>query len=107
MSTQSEKRFEALKGFVDADPSDAFSRYALALEFRSRGDNANAITQLESLRSHDPGYLALYYQLGGLYADAGDKAKAVATYQAGIVIAREQHESHAMAELEEALEVQL
>lgn len=74
------------------------------MEFRSRGDTPNAIIHLEELRRRDPNYLALYYPLGGLYADSGRRDDALGVYAAGIAVGRAQKEDHAVAELEEARE---
>lgn len=94
-----------MRAFVDADPNDAFARYGLALEYRGRGDHAEAIAQLEQLRARDPQYVALYYPLGGLYADAARPEDARSTYAAGIAVAQAQGDAHTAAELAEALEL--
>ncbi len=93
-----------MKAFVAADPDDAFSRYGLALEYRARGDAENAIAHLEDLRRRDANYVALYYALGGLYADAGRADDARSTYAAGISVARAHGDPHAASELQDALD---
>lgn len=86
------------------DPNDAFSRYGLALEYRARGDAEHAIAQLEELRRRTPEYVALYYALGGLYAEIGRADDARETYLAGIAVANAQGDGHARDELQDVLD---
>ncbi len=103
MPPRADARFEALKSFVEKDPADSFSRYALALEHARRGERDEALAQLLELRSRDPKYVALYYQLGTLYADLGRPADARSAFAEGIAIARELGDEHTRRELGEAM----
>ncbi len=99
-----ERRREALKSFLEKNPDDSFSRYALALEYRSMGDMTAAIRELEELRKRDGNYIALYYQLGGLYAQEGQHENAREAYTAGISVARAANDMHTLSELQAALD---
>ena len=63
-------RIEILKGFLEQDPKDSFSRYALALEYVKRGQTEDARREFEYVRDHDPGYVATYFQLAQLYRNS-------------------------------------
>ena len=60
------ERIDMLQEYIQDDPSDTFSRYALALEHAKIGETSKAIEYLKQLRIIDSEYLALYYQLGKL-----------------------------------------
>lgn len=96
-------RLEALLGFLDEDPDDTFTRFALAQEYLKRGDVDEARAYFEGLVDRDPGYVGTYYHLGKLYESSGRKADAISTYEAGIEIARGRKEFHALSELQSAL----
>src|ERR1044072_6982994 len=64
-------RREMLEEFVDADPQDSFSRYALALELEKEKRELDAIAQLQEVIARDPAYVAAYYHLGRILARLG------------------------------------
>lgn len=97
-------KIATLEQFLKEDPADTFSRYALALEYAKIEDVSKALHLLGQLKSIDPGYLALYYQMGKLQQSAGFNAEAAATYREGISLAKKQNNRHTQAELMFALE---
>lgn len=78
---------------------DSFVRYALAKEYENIGDHTSALTHYTLLLSIDPEYVGLYYHLGHLYIELGDKEKAAEIFSSGIEMARKQNDRHALAEL--------
>ena len=76
-------RVEILKGFLEQDPKDSFSRYALALEYVKSGQTDDARREFEFVRDHDPGYVATYFQLAQLYRTLGLRHDAEKTYRTG------------------------
>jgi hypothetical protein len=58
------ERIEKLKSFIAADPSDLFSRHALAMEWVKLGDFPAAIEQMEAILQIDDQHLGTYYHLG-------------------------------------------
>ena len=76
-------RLEQLHSMLADEPGDPFLRYAIALEHRRSGDMPQAIADLEGLLQEDPKYIACYYQLAMLLAEAGRTEEAVATCEAG------------------------
>ena len=97
-------RIEILKGFLEQDPKDSFSRYALALEYVKGGQTDDARREFEFVRDNDPGYVATYFQLAQLYRNLGLRHEAEKTYRTGITTAAKAGDSHTREELEGALE---
>ena len=100
-------RIEVLRGFLNDNPDDSFSRYALALEYIKLGRNDEALREFESVVKNDPGYVATYYQLGQLYQKLGQKHEAEKTLRTGITVAAKAGDEHTRSELEAALEALL
>jgi Tfp pilus assembly protein PilF len=97
-------RVEVLKEFLQQDPKDSFSRYALALEYVKLGQTEDARREFEFVRDNDPAYVATYFQLAQLYRNLGLKHDAEKTYRTGITVAAKAGDGHTQSELEEALE---
>lgn len=96
-------RLEALKEFYEEDPSDPFTRFALAQEYLKRGLTAEALRFFEGLTADRPDYVGTYYHLGKLYEALDRKEDAKRTYRQGIETAQRQRDAHARAELQDAL----
>jgi Tfp pilus assembly protein PilF len=90
---------------LEKDPEDLFLSYALALEYRSAGENSAAISVLESILKKDADYLAAYYQLGKLYEENGQHEEAERVYSAGILIAQKAGNRKTQGELQTALDL--
>ena len=97
-------RVEVLKGFLEQDPRDSFSRYALALEYIKTGQTEEARRAFEFVRDNDPAYVATYFQLAQLYRNLELKHDAEKTYRTGIAAAAKAGDGHTQSELEQALE---
>lgn len=96
-------RINLLKGFLEKDPNDSFSRYALALEYANTGQTEAAISEFETVIQKDPNYTATYYHLGKAYVKNGDVEKAKATYRKGVELTAQTGQNRANQELREAL----
>lgn len=97
-------RLAQLRGFLRDQPDDPFLKYALATEYLKLGDADNALTGFEGLLRDHADYLGTYYHLGKLYEQLGRIADAEETYTAGIQLAGQLGNQHAMRELRAALE---
>jgi len=93
-----------LKGFLDDNANDSFSRYALALEYVKLGQNDDAVREFETVKSNDPDYVATYFQLGQLYQKLGKMHDAEKTFRSGIGVASKIGDEHTKSELEGALD---
>ena len=96
-------RTPQLLQFLEDDPDDAFTRFALAQEYAKQGEADEALGYFEGLVEDQPEYVGTYYHLGKLYEELGRQDDALATYQHGIEVATEARDAHARAELQDAL----
>ncbi|HKM89884.1 MAG TPA: hypothetical protein VJX29_04655 [Candidatus Acidoferrales bacterium] len=93
-----------LAEFLAANPDDAFARYGLALECVNGGDDAAAEENFRRLLASHPEYVPGYYHYGQLLMRLSRGAEAQGTFRQGIETARKAGDSHALSELEAALE---
>ncbi len=96
-------RIELLRSYLEEDPSDAFTRFALATEYRKEGDLDRAVSCFETLVREQPDYVGTYYHLGKLYLEMNRHDEALQTFRSGIAVAAQQVDHHARAELQDAL----
>lgn len=96
-------RLQQLLAFYQADPTDPFTLYALATEYRSAGDIAQAGAFYDRLLAEHPDYVGTYYHAASLRAEQGDPAEAERIYRLGLQVARRAGQHHAAAELQGAL----
>lgn len=98
----SHSRLISLINLFNDDPSDSFIQYAIAKEYENLGDFENALNHYLSLKESDPKYVGLYYHLGKLYEKLEEFEEAMKVYNAGVLVAREQGDTHSLSELNEA-----
>lgn len=96
-------RLEQLLEMLEAEPQDAFLRYAVALEYETAGNISEAISRIESLISDNPDYLGAYYKLGQLLEVSGAKEKALDVYQRGALVAKKQNNTKTLGEINTAI----
>jgi len=96
-------RAQFLAETLESDPANAFVRYALAMELSSADHPSPAWRHFEHLLTHQPEYLATYYQAGRFLAKQGRVEEARNVLAKGIEVARSQGQEHARSELEAAL----
>lgn len=96
-------RLAMLLQFYEEDPSDSFTRFALAQEYRKRGETAEAVTFFERLIEDDPSYTGAYYHLGKLHEEAGRTEEAIEVYERGIEVAQAERALKDLSELRDAL----
>lgn len=97
----SQARLQQLFGFLEEDPHDPFTLYAIALEFQKMQDE-KAGHYFEKLLKEHPDYVATYYHAAHYYLEKGSKEKAVQIYQQGIEKAKSQQDMLALRELQNA-----
>lgn len=95
-------RLQQLQSFYEEDPNDPFTRFALAQEHLKRDHVDEALSFFEGLVETDPDYVGTYYHLGKLYERLGRTDDAIATYEHGIEVAREQGDQKNLSELQDA-----
>jgi tetratricopeptide (TPR) repeat protein len=97
-------RIHSLLEFLRDDPSDASTKYMLALEYIKAGNDQEALKWMEEIGTSHPEYLPNYYHFGKLLERTGDLKKAQIVYENGIRTANNQRNLHAMSELRSALD---
>jgi tetratricopeptide (TPR) repeat protein len=97
-------RLEALKKFLEEEPNDIFTRYAIALEYASMQNLPEAIAKLEEVIAFDPNYVPAYQQLGSYLRQAGRKDDALKILERGIQVAALVGDTHAQGEMQEAID---
>ncbi len=97
-------RIQQLQRFLDEDPTDSFTRYALGLEYASRGDFTQAAAIFEQLIKDDPAYIPSYQQLGYTYQKMNRQEEARKIFRRGVAAARAHNDVHAMSEMQQALD---
>jgi tetratricopeptide (TPR) repeat protein len=96
------ERIEILQQLLAQNPSSAFVRYGLAMEYVKAGELARAVTEFEALLAADPGYSAAYFHGGQALEKLGRLDEARDAYRRGIAATRD---PHARSELEAALDI--
>lgn len=94
-------RIAQLEGFVNEDPNDPFSVYALALEY-SKTNVHKALELFVQLQKKHADYVPTYYQLGKLYIEMSENQKALEVFDLGISKARVNKDQKALRELQSA-----
>ncbi len=94
-------RLTQLLAFYEEDPTDPFTIYAIATEFRPT-DPRKARTFYEKLLAEHPDYVGTYYHVASLYVQLNEPDLAEKAYQKGMQVSRQQGQQHAFAELQQA-----
>jgi tetratricopeptide (TPR) repeat protein len=97
-------RTATFKTFIARAPTDPFPRYGLAMEYKSRGNLAEAWAAFTDLLEHFPEYVPTYLMAGGTLVGLGRREEAAEVYRRGIEVADRKGDSHARGELESALD---
>jgi tetratricopeptide (TPR) repeat protein len=98
-----EERLKKLMEWEAQKPEDAFLKFAIAQEYVSAENDAEALKYYKVLLASFPDYLASYYQLGKLYERSGDRENAVKAYEQGMQVAQAAKDFKTLNELNEAL----
>ena len=97
-------RLEQLNRFLEEDPGDPFTHYAIAMEYVKMKSFREAVGKLEEIILIEPHYVPAYHQLGLIHLELNNINEARVILQRGIRTAGEVGDSHAGAEMEEVLE---
>ncbi len=97
------KRLAYLEKLTSEGSTDSFAWYGLALEYKTLGRLEDALRTFESLRAKDPTYVPMFLMCGQMLAEA-NRPEARTWLEAGITAARDKRDTHALGELEAALD---
>ncbi|MCK6617871.1 MAG: tetratricopeptide repeat protein [Cyclobacteriaceae bacterium] len=98
-----EDRIKQLLHFLEEDPHDAFSRYALGLEYR-KTEPQKAEELFNELITDNPDYLPAYYMAAVLKSELGKTEAAMDLLKQGIALATRLGDTSTLRELNEALQ---
>lgn len=104
MEEEEKSRLEQFKEFVEMDPNDTFSRYALAMEYLGAGQYEESIGQFLEVLKLEPTYSAAYFQASIASRKNGQIAEARQYLERGIEVADKKGDRHARDEMKQALE---
>lgn len=102
---EEKSRLEHFKDFVELDPNDAFSRYALGMEYLGVSEFHQALQQFETVIQLEPENAAAYFQAGLSAKKLQDIPRARQLLARGIEVAERKGDWHARDEMREALEL--
>jgi len=92
-------RLNQLLTMLSESPGDPFLLFALAKEYEKQNQKEEARAHYQRLLKNHPDYVGIYYHLGKLYEQLGEREMADTTYRQGMDIARDQGDHHALSEL--------
>lgn len=96
------QRLQQLQSLLENSPNDPFLWYALAKEYEKLERTEEALAQYQALTEQHPEYVGTYYHYAKLLEEEEQFATALAIYRAGMAVARQQGDLHALGELSNA-----
>lgn len=95
------ERLAQLLSFLEEEPNDPFTLYAIATEYATQ-DLEQARRYYEKLLNEHPDYVATYYHAAKLYQNVGEMNLVEETYKKGIALAQAKQDRLALRELQNA-----
>jgi hypothetical protein len=96
------ERMKQIEALLADDPADAMTRYMLAMEHASAGDDAEAVKVFREIIASEP-YVPAYHMAGQALIRLSLIDDAATMLKAGIDAARQQGDFHALGEMEALL----
>jgi cytochrome c-type biogenesis protein CcmH/NrfG len=97
-------RRQQLEEMIADDPTDAVSRYFLAMDHAGAGENDAAWRCFEEMFARTPDYVPAYLQAGQLLVRMSRPDEAARVFRQGIAVAQQQKDEHAAGEMTAFLE---
>lgn len=97
-------RIATLNEILSQDPTNAFARYGLAMEYANAGDAARALEEFGKLLEAHPDYAAGYFMAAQALVKNGKNDEAKAMLENGITVAQRKSDSHAASEMQGMLD---
>jgi tetratricopeptide (TPR) repeat protein len=98
-------RLATLQAMAREKPDDTFLIFALALEYKSGGKQAESRLYFERLVNEFPDYVATYYQYGKMEEENGNVEQAAILYNKGIEKAKASGDQKTARELQQAVDM--
>ena len=96
-------RRQQIETMLQAEPTDRFLRYCLAVEMNADGDSEGALAQYEQLCREQPPHVAAFFRRGQLLVELDRIEEARTVLREGIETARTEGDLHAAGEMSELL----
>ena len=87
------------------DPTNKLALYGIAMEYKNRGNFAQAAKEFEKVIEVNPTYAAAYFHGGQNYEQMGDIEQARTFYLEGIEVTSRTGDAHTRGELQGALDL--
>jgi predicted Zn-dependent protease len=93
-------KLAALNEILQLDPTNAFARYGLAMEYLSQANSEAALAEFSTLIGHNPDYVPAFQMSAQTLLKVGRTEEALKRLHAGIAAANRTNNQHALAEME-------
>jgi tetratricopeptide (TPR) repeat protein len=97
-------RLQMLAQFLEQNPSDAFARYGLAMEYSKAGQTEQALAEFNKLLELHPDYTNGYFMAAQTLERNGRTAEAKKMLESGLEAAKRTGNKHALSEMSGMLE---
>jgi len=98
------ERVANLKQILEQNPTDAFARYGLAMEYSRAGEIDAALSEFRALLEANPEYVPAYQMAGQMLAAAERPEEACQYLQQGVAAAQRAGNLHAKSEMQALLD---
>jgi len=89
-----------LSQILEQNPTDAFTRYGLAMAYVAENNTDQALVEFNTLIQHNPDYVPGYQMSAQTLVKSGRTEEALARLHEGIAAANRTGNQHALAEME-------
>src|SRR3954471_6521676 len=103
LSEKSMPTLDQLLPLLQAEPEDAFIRYAVAMEYAKQGRHDEALGEFNELIRRNGDYVPAFFMAGRTCEQKGDVEEAKRFYRTGIEVAKRTGDQHAAGEIGNAL----
>lgn len=93
-----------LTEILQANPTDAFARYGLAMAYAAEGRQDDALTQFSTILEHNPDYVPAYQMSAQQLLKAGRNDDAKSRLEAGLGACERTGNAHAASEMQAMLD---
>jgi tetratricopeptide (TPR) repeat protein len=97
-------RLQMLAQFLEQNPSDAFARYGLAMEYSKAGQTEQALAEFKRLLELQPDYTNAYFMAAQTLEHTGQTQEAKKMLESGVEAAKRTGNKHALSEMAGMLE---
>ena len=97
-------RIAMLTEVLAQNPTDAFTRYGLAMAYTAEGQNEEALAEYATILQHTPDYVPAYQMSAQLLLRLSRTEEARGRLEAGLAASQRTGNAHAQAEMQAMLD---